>query len=210
VRLWSIFLAVCLWLGPAAALAQPPGGPARDPVGSTPDRSDDEARSLFDAGRIAFSEGRYEDALERFEAAYGRSQRPELLYNIGMCADRLRLDARALEACEAFLAAVPDAPNRDGVEARVAAIRQALAEREALVAATREPAEPVEPAPPVSSEGSSVLEAWWFWTLVGLAVAGGVTASVLGVTLSDRRQDPIPGDYGAVVRTVVVRTLGTF
>jgi tetratricopeptide (TPR) repeat protein len=55
---------------------------------------DEEARALFQAGRRAFADARYEDALDRFRSAYELSHRPELLYNIGHAADRLRRDAR--------------------------------------------------------------------------------------------------------------------
>ncbi|MEM7604555.1 MAG: tetratricopeptide repeat protein, partial [Myxococcota bacterium] len=97
-----------------------------------------EARALFSAGEVAYSAGRYEDALERFSSAYELSGRPELLYNIGLSADRLRRDEDALEAFEGYLEAVPDSPHRAVVESRVASIRQSLAERRALEAAAAE------------------------------------------------------------------------
>lgn len=93
--------------------------------------SDDaEARSLFEAGAEAFSNGRFERALEYFERSYELSHRPELLFNIGTAADRLRLDARALAAFEAYLEAAPDAENAAMVRARIAALERVLAERE--------------------------------------------------------------------------------
>jgi tetratricopeptide (TPR) repeat protein len=87
-------------------------------------RSDDEARALFDAGEIAFDEGRYENALDYFRRSYTLSHRSGLLYNIGVCAERLRHDAEAIEAFEQYLAAVPDAPNRASVQARIRILRE--------------------------------------------------------------------------------------
>jgi len=74
--------------------------------------SDVAAREQFEAGRIAYEGGDYEAALGHFEAAYKRSGRPRLLYNIGLAADRVRENERALEAFRAYLAALPDADKR--------------------------------------------------------------------------------------------------
>ncbi|MEM9189319.1 MAG: hypothetical protein AAGF12_09090 [Myxococcota bacterium] len=89
--------------------------------------SEEEAQGFFLAGRAAYDEGRYEDALQRFEAAHELSGRSELLYNIGLAADRARHDRRAVDAYEAFLAERPDTPYRESVEGRLRAIRRAMA-----------------------------------------------------------------------------------
>ena len=97
---------------------------------------DDEARGLFLAGRAAFDQGRYEDALDRFREAHRLSGRPELLYNIGQAADRLRRDREALEAFEGYLEQTPsDAPNRSIAQNRVDFLREQLARREAATPA---------------------------------------------------------------------------
>jgi len=57
------------------------------------------------------------------------SQRPGLLHNIGTTADRLRRDDEALEAFRAYLEAVPDAPYRASVEARITVLQRAIDER---------------------------------------------------------------------------------
>jgi|GEM_PF-699902 tetratricopeptide (TPR) repeat protein len=114
----ALFLGA-LALAPAAALAQPAGAAAA--------AVDEEARLLFEAGRRAFDDGRFEDALARFREAYRLTGRPQLLYNIGHTADRMRLDAEAIEAFEAYLAALPDAENRREVEGRIASLRRVVA-----------------------------------------------------------------------------------
>jgi tetratricopeptide (TPR) repeat protein len=92
---------------------------------------DEEARNLFQAGRVAFSDGRYDDAMGYFRRAYELSGRPELLYNVGTTADRLRRTDEAVEAFETFLAEVPESPNRREVESRIAILKQDIEEREA-------------------------------------------------------------------------------
>ncbi len=143
-------------------------------------RVDEEARGLFLAGRAAFSDGRWQEALEHFQHAYELSPRPGLLYNIGQTADRMRNDEIAVDAFERFLQASPDAPNRGAIESRLAVLRHAIAERQASdrqaeevrVEREAEPlAVPAAPSPARSSILPPVL------TLAGgglVAVAGGV------------------------------------
>lgn len=82
----------------------------------------DEARTLFDEARAAFEAGDYLAALERFERVYELTGSPELLYNIGVSADRAGQPAKAVDAYERYLLALPDAPDRADVEARIAAL----------------------------------------------------------------------------------------
>jgi tetratricopeptide (TPR) repeat protein len=103
-------------------------------------RVDREARNLFEAGQDAYATGSYERALDYFERAYALSRRARLLYNIASTADRMRADARALEAYRAFLAAEPETERRAEVEARIAFI-------EGLLRPPPEPAPPPEPPP---------------------------------------------------------------
>ena len=110
---------------------------------------DDEARALFNAGRVAFDDARYADALGHFRRAHELSGRTELLYNIGLAADRLRRDEEALEAFEAYLRELPDSPRSDDIRARVEILRETLARH---ASETPEPTATVEPP---SDDGSS-------------------------------------------------------
>lgn len=110
--------------------------------------TDDEAYSLFAAGEQAFASGSYERALDYFEQAYALSARPGLLYNIAITADRMRRDARALEAFRAYLAAEPDTDLRAQVQARIAFLERAVAGE-----AEGEDPPRDEPVPPPPSEG---------------------------------------------------------
>lgn len=97
----------------------------RKPRGS-PEGLEREARSIFEAGRIAFKEGRYENAYDYFKRAHEVSEKPLLLYNMGLAADRLRKNREALEHFRAYLEKVPDAPNRAEVQSRVEVLERVV------------------------------------------------------------------------------------
>lgn len=157
--------------------------------------SDEEARALFHAASVAFEEGRYESALEYFERSYALSRRPALLYNIGVTAERLRHDARALEAFRRFILEVPDTPQRGAVEARIAILERAVAEQPpepgVQTDASPEPAPdpavppPAEPAPRQPEPAASPDLAG----PIALAASGGVLvvvgAILVGVAAGD-------------------------
>ncbi|MBN8614809.1 MAG: tetratricopeptide repeat protein [Deltaproteobacteria bacterium] len=161
--------------------------------------TDEEARLLFEAGRAAFSSGRYEEALERFERAHQLSGRAELLYNVGVSADRLREDARALAAFRAYLEALPEAPQHEEVQARItilereveAARRAPEPEPLALPDVPPDPPQPppLEPRPRVHDD-----------TGASLAIAGGVIAG-LGLVAAVTLGALALGENDALVRT---------
>jgi len=143
-----------------------------------------EARALFEAGRAAFIEGRYEDALDYFDRSYEISGAPELLYNVGHAAERLRQDERALDAFEAYLREVPDAEERASIERRIALLREAIAEREAIA----RDAEPEQTDPPRPSEARAAPPAPEpppsepspaGWVVAGIGGAGAVAGAIL-------------------------------
>ena len=123
---------------------------------------DAEARVLFEAGVYAFEAGRYGEALEHFERSHELSRRPKLLYNIGLAAERVPDRARAIEAFEGYLRALPDADNRLDVAQRLEALRSAS-----------EPAVTVAPTV-AADEGGRV----WTWVAAGAAMLFGAAAGV--------------------------------
>lgn len=197
-------LALALALAPADASAQ---AARAEPSAAVTSARDEEARSLFHAGRAAMSEGRYEDALGYFERAYELSPRAALLFNIGAVAERLRRDRDALEAYRAYLAAAPEAENRLEVERRIALLEEAIA------ASEQAPAERAgsDEAPAIAS-GATAAGAGQDGVdvplIVGLSVGGAalvVGAIVLGVVLGGGSgvEAPIPSGTGVVVTTLV-------
>lgn len=104
--------------------------PATELASSPPPKlsAEDEkrAREAFELGRQAWDDGRYREAWEHWHYSYRLSRRPALLYNVGQAADRLRMDAEALEAFRLYLAKNPDAENRREVENRIRILEQAV------------------------------------------------------------------------------------
>lgn len=175
-----------------------------------------EARSLFEAGRSAFDIGRYEDALEHFQQAYELSGRSSLLYNVGQTADRLRLDAVALEAFERFLADNPEHARAEAVRARIRVLREAVSHTAAPIAGEPEPStrRSVVPSPEAVAESTAeptaeaVLEAQGpdigqeestnTGMIIGLSVGGGVVvvaAVVLIAVLAGGSSQPVTGNF---------------
>lgn len=129
-RIGGVVVLATLAFAPAARAqddaAEPPAQAETTTADAPTGSRDAEARSVFDAGTMAFEDARYADALDYFQRAYELSGRHVLLYNIGVAADRLRRDAVALEAFERFLTEVPEHPRRRDVEARVEVLREAI------------------------------------------------------------------------------------
>lgn len=154
-------LTVSAWAG-AAAQAQ-----------EQPSQLDEAARLTFEQAREDFVAGRYEQALVRFRQAYELSPRPGLLYNIAQTLDRLRRDEETVAALREYLAAVPDAPNRPEVEARIRVLDQALARQHTdTPPASRGSSGGATPAP-APSQGLGILHPAIFISVGGLALAGG-------------------------------------
>ncbi len=162
------------------------------PVARAQDSAHDaEAHAYFEAGRMAFGDGRYDEALAAFQRAFDLSQRGQLLYNIGQCHDRMRHDHEALDAFERFLAAEPDSPQAAEVRARVAFLERAIESEPTATSAETSPAldaaladtTVTEPAPAPSSN-ADVGPAPWILVGVGgvLVIAGAV---LVGLGFSD-------------------------
>jgi tetratricopeptide (TPR) repeat protein len=113
-----VVLAVAVCLFSSRSHAQ-----VASPTLDGPTLTEEQARSHFNTGSLAFSAGRFADALSEFQKSYALSGRPKLLYNIGVASDRLRRDREALAAFEQYLEQVPAAPERAEVEARIAVLR---------------------------------------------------------------------------------------
>ncbi|MFK8004317.1 MAG: hypothetical protein AB8H86_32425 [Polyangiales bacterium] len=117
-----------------------------------------EARSLYDAGVVAFEDGRFEAALARWQEAYDLTHLPALLYNIGTAHDRLGQAEEAATDYREYLAAVPNADNKNYVERRLALLEEQVeAAREAAARedAAREAAAATEADAQAESEAEA-------------------------------------------------------
>lgn len=165
-------------------------------------------KGAFEAGRAAYDAGDYQEALQRFQQAHDLSKKPELLYNIGLAADRLRYNRAALQAYRAYVRQLPTAVNRIEVENRIRALEQVIA---------REQPTPTAPAPPSTSKSAAVdaslsrangdrserplLSHWWFWAAAGGVLAAAI-AGVAIATSDDEVGKPVAGSDGTIVLTL--------
>ena len=166
---------------------------------------------LLQAGKVAYSEGRYADALNDFEQAYQRLQRPSVLYRIGDAADKLGEHERAVSALREYLDSAADTPDRAFIESRI----------EANLAAQREPVPAKAISPEAAAAGSAAAPdaatapdgatrgghgnagPWWLWVGAGtVAVAGIVVAAILVGSGSPSERPPVEGNVAGVVQTL--------
>ena len=179
----TVFLGVALDVTPAAAQSS----------------ADEEARVHFEAGRVAFSRGRYESALGSFQEAYELSQRPALLYNIGTTLDRLRRDQEAIEAFEQFLTLSPDSDLAPEVQERVRILRENARPDLSPEGVASASGEADGDAPPMNpSERQPVTRKWWFWTIIGAVVVGAAVGIGVGVAGGGGTQGPLAFDANTV------------
>ncbi|MDD9939312.1 MAG: tetratricopeptide repeat protein [Myxococcales bacterium] len=211
MRLLAALLALSIASLPTAAAAQ-----QRTPGVHHGPSLDDDARAVFAQGREAYEVGRYAEALERFERAHSISGHPELLFNIGLAADRLREDERALDAFIRYLEQTPDesSEHRDQVKARVAALRSAR-DRERFAASRGD--DTVAPervareaqgadhstvgAGELRDDDGGVLDSFWFWAGLSVVVLGGAAAAYAVTREDDDNGLPQP-NTGVVVPTL--------
>jgi len=166
----------------------------------------EQARAAFTRAQRAFDSGDYTTALDEFRLAYTLTGAPELLYNIGTSADRLRRDADALASFRAYVREVPGASDRAAVEARIRVLERSVSDADARSEADRRRAE--QPAggglgragPGVDADAGEggVLTKWWFWTIVGAVVVTGIAVGV-AVGSTTELAPPTPGDDGGVI-----------
>lgn len=171
---WCLVGLAAMLATSASASAQ---APDQSPDGSEQQVSerDEEARGLFLAGSAALDHGHFDEALDYFQRAYQLSGRPGLLFNIGHTAQRLRRDELALQSFEQYLQEVPDAENRDAVEARIRLLRDAIADRERQAEPTETPASPPAPQQPPDEEGPGAGP----FVVMGIGGAAAITGVVL-------------------------------
>lgn len=151
---------------------------------------DDEARARFSAGVIAYEAARYEEALADFQGAYELSGRAELLYNVGLSAERLRRDELAVESFERFLELRPDHEHAETVRTRLALLQRVNeddVEGDGTESADTESAD-TESADTESAdtEGPSRAGPWALGLAGGGMLVGG--SVLLAIALADRAE----------------------
>jgi hypothetical protein len=136
-------------------------------------------------GDRLFKLGRYDEAVAEYRHAYELRADPSFLFHIAECYRERGASQQALFYYERYLAAKPDAFDRDEVLDRISELEHPHGRNRShprLVIVPEEP--PPRPRPPFRP-----WRRWWFWTALGAAVAVGVTATLL----SGSSTPPFPG-----------------
>lgn len=155
---------------------------------AAPARADDAAtkaaRKHFGKGEKLFQLGKFDEALVEYEAAYEQKPLPGFLYNIAQCHRNLGNYKQAIFGYRSYLRQVPDAANREAVEALIDELDEkqrdldAEAERERR---ERERERDVRgPAPPSEPHRRPLYKRTWFWG--GVAAVAVVAAGALVLT----------------------------
>lgn len=177
MRLITLGVTVALGLCAAPAVAQSTQQLSAEQRGAL----DDEARQLFEAGDVAYQNGRFDRAYEYFRQSYELSNRALILYNMGLSAELARRDEEALEAYRGYLAAVPASEVHARVRTRVEVLEARVASGDADPPAASDDGGGASQ----STEGGGS-DGLGGWLLFGGGLAVAITGAVLvGVAASD-------------------------
>jgi tetratricopeptide (TPR) repeat protein len=204
-RFWAASLVVAM-LGPFG------GGIAEAQVRPEKAAADTRARELFQEGDVQYAEGRYEEALAKFQEAYDLSGRPQLLFNISNALERLGRLVEAADALEKYLAS-KQARDRAIVQKRLSNLKKRVAEQEeeevkrAALEALRKgeaeeraasspepsPGEPDRPDRPEPARPAESPAPVLPYVLLGTGAAAVVTGVVFGILTLNARSDADAG-----------------
>lgn len=174
---------------------------------------EEDAKSVYERGKIAFALGRFAEAADDFEKAFEKKPDPAMLYNAAQ-ARRLAGDKKkALVLYQNFLRLFGEQENHDEVEQRIRELKAAIeteqrantnpptglaGDKSDVPAATAPPptgtATERAPAPAAvvtqSAPEKPRPKRAWIWGIVagGVVVVGGAIA--LGIVLGSTHKDP--------------------
>lgn len=162
------------------AKAEQPAEAGQPAEGEKPAGVDlERAKTKYEEGKTHYAAGEYDKALAAFTEAYNLSNKPDLLYNLGVCSEKVGDNGKAIAYYELYLEENPEATDREDVARRLAALEKSQA-----AAAEPQPAAP--PPPPPVREDELVVEEdedqdiFWPGAVIGLGglivVSGALTA----------------------------------
>ena len=148
-------------------------------------------RELFENGALLYDEGRYEDAIVAWQAAYDLTQRSGFLFNIANAYERLAKYDEAIDVLGRYRA-LAKAEERETLDRRIRNLEERQAEQAAARTQAPQPQTPpqlqnptVRPVPdPQPVERSRSVRPLVGYTLVGAGAAS--VATGLGFGLSSR------------------------
>jgi tetratricopeptide (TPR) repeat protein len=164
----------------AATKAEDEAGPKAEAAPSEKDL--EQAKASYLEGKEHYAAGRFDQALAAFTASYNLSAKPDLLFNLGVCSEKLGQNSKAIAYYELYLEENPDAPDKDSVSVRLEALK---AKQPAPVPQPEAELEPA-PMPPPVVEDELIEEQdedgriFWPAAVIGLGglllASGGLTA----------------------------------
>jgi tetratricopeptide (TPR) repeat protein len=205
---WLSCLVLAAWASPLRAQQAAPTESMEQSTTTDADMTDQQARGHFRLGRELYAQGRFAEAAKEFEVAYGLSGRSSLLYNVYLAYRDAQDTANAARSLDGYLLANPEAPDHEHLRARLAALKEILAQAEADAARQRDKQaqaqKQTQEAERQRIEADQRARAaeqraaqkpsrpWWPWLVVGggLAVTGtGVVLGVLAASDGDELRD---------------------
>ena len=182
----AVFASAVILAG--AARAQGPGAapePATSPAAPAVRPLDVEVERHAALGQRLLERGNTQEAIAEFRRAYELRDDARFLFDIADCYRRLGLRDQARFFYERYLAAAPEAPDRDEVEAALAALARADASIPGAPTPTPTPTfarDVVVPSPlPVGPEAGGarpLWRRWWVWAAFAVVVAAGVATAL--------------------------------
>jgi tetratricopeptide (TPR) repeat protein len=130
------------------------------------DRATKAAQKHFEKAQKLFNLGKFDAALEEYEAAYEAKPLGDFLYNIAQCYRNLEDYDRAIFSFKKYLKEKPDADDRAQVEKFIDELEDKKARGEGQKFVDKPP----PPPPPPLAQETPIYKKWWFWT--GIAVVG--------------------------------------
>lgn len=181
---WALAVVTLTWSRAAAAQhGVEPTESMADSTATENGMADAQARAHFRVARTLYDAGRFAEAATEFEAAYGLSGRPDLLYNIYLSHRDAQNEEAALLALRNYLAAVPDAPNHEHLSARLTALEATVAaeqaEEEAREQERAEAERRIAEAQAEAERNRARTRPLWPWALIG----GGAVLIGVGIAL---------------------------
>jgi tetratricopeptide (TPR) repeat protein len=136
------------------------------------------AAALLREGARAYSEGNFQEAVDRLLEARQLSAEPVLLYNLGRAYEKLGRFRDAADIYERYLVEAPNIPDRPAVEATILQLRRQADQEDALRRAQATAQQPSTPNQRSTSSATSIVErteytpAPWFVGGAGIVAAG--------------------------------------
>lgn len=186
LRLLTFGLVLLAGLPAAAAAPAGAGSPAAARAPGTSGPTDTEVAEHVAQGRRLYLLGHYQEAIAEYRRAYELRADPDVLLGTAEAYRQLGATDQALFYYGRYLAAAPNAPNRDIVEDRVTELE--------LLRAPPAPGPAPGPPAPAKPKPTVIWKRWWLWTAVGFALGAGITA----VAVANRSSSPFipPTDLG--------------